>query len=154
MDVLNGETSRILAPAAGALAAILENIEFNPEGKNAVVIGSGLLIGEPCIKWLMHKTKKLTVFNKGGIDKKTLKKADLIVTGTGVVDLVKGSDIAKGAVVVDFGYGRKDGKLGGDAHAASVLKKTGFLTPVPGGTGPIVVAMLMKNFLELNQVNA
>lgn len=150
IDVLNGENSKVLAPAAGALDRILRKVKFKVEGKRVVVIGSGILIGEPAVKWLMKRAKKLTVFNKGGIDRKTLKQADLIVSGTGVPSLVKGRDIKKNAVVVDFGYGKRKGVLIGDVDFKSAKKKTDKITPVPGGTGPIVVAMLLKNFFDLN----
>ncbi|MDP3880861.1 MAG: bifunctional 5,10-methylenetetrahydrofolate dehydrogenase/5,10-methenyltetrahydrofolate cyclohydrolase [bacterium] len=151
IDVLNGENSKVLAPAAGALERILKKIKFKAEGKKLVVVGSGILIGEPAVKWLMKRAKKLTVFNKGGIDRKTLKQADLIVSGTGVAGLIGGKDIKRGAVVVDFGYGKKNGVLMGDIDFKSASKKTDKITPVPGGTGPIVVAILLQNFFTLNE---
>lgn len=150
VDVLNGENSKVLAPAAGALERILRKVNFKPEEKRVVVVGSGILIGEPSVKWLMKRARKLTVFNKGGIDRKTLSQADLIVSGTGVPGLIRGRDVKKGAVVVDFGYGKKSGVLMGDVDFKSASKKTDKITPVPGGTGPIVVAMLLKNFFDLN----
>jgi len=149
IDVLNGETSRVLAPAAGALSEIFKEIKFYPKGKRAVIIGSGLLVGQPVTQWLMHQTKQLTILNRGALDSKVLREADVIISGTGVPHLVRGSYIKKNAVVIDYGYGKLRRKLYGDIHIPSVSQKTSWYTPTPGGTGPIVVAKLLENFFML-----
>ncbi|MDP2629724.1 MAG: bifunctional 5,10-methylenetetrahydrofolate dehydrogenase/5,10-methenyltetrahydrofolate cyclohydrolase [Candidatus Harrisonbacteria bacterium] len=150
IDLLNGENSRILAPAAGALERILKSVRFSPKGKRVVVIGSGLLVGQPVVRWLMDRCAQLTVMNKGGLDKAELRRADLIVTGAGHMNLIRGGDIKKNAVLIDFGYAKAKGQLHGDIDFKSVSKKTSFITPTPGGTGPVVVAMLLWNFFHLN----
>jgi methylenetetrahydrofolate dehydrogenase (NADP+)/methenyltetrahydrofolate cyclohydrolase len=150
VDVLNGETTKVLAPAAGALARILTEVQWSPAGKRVVVVGSGLLIGRPVVTWLMDKAESVTVLNKGGYDATVIKSADLVVTGTGVSGLIKAAHVKAGAVVVDFGYGRDEsGSLAGDADFEAIASVASAVTPTPGGTGPIVVAMLFANFYRL-----
>lgn len=150
VDVLNGETAKVLAPAAGALKRILESIKFDLSGKQVVVVGSGLLIGQPIANWLMREVRQLTVVNKGAYEPSVIRTADLVVTGTGVPRLIRGEHIKQGAVVIDYGYGRDESdELAGDVDAKSVQKVAGYLTPTPGGTGPVVVAQLFANFYQL-----
>ncbi len=150
VDVLNGEASVVLAPAAGALERILREIDFSVAGKQAVVIGSGLLIGRPVASWLMGVAKQTTILNKGGYDPQIVRTADLVVTGAGAVRLIRGEHIKKDAVVIDFGYGRdEEDQLAGDVDLKSVQRVAKHVTPTPGGTGPIVVAMLFANFYRL-----
>jgi len=151
VDVLNGETTKVLAPAAGALVHILREFKFDLVDKHAVVVGSGQLIGRPVINLLMKKTRRLTVLNRGGYDPQIVRTADLVVSGTGVPRLIRGEHLKQGAMVIDFGYGRdEEDQLTGDVDSKSALKVAGFFTPTPGGTGPIVVAMLFSNFYNLS----
>lgn len=151
VDVLNGETSKVLAPAAGALERILREVGYSLVGKKAVVVGSGLLIGKPIIQWLSDKVESVTVINKGGYSPEIVRQADLVVSGAGVPRLIKGDHLKRGALVVDFGYGRDESdELAGDIDMKSVAKIAGWVTPTPGGTGPIVVAMLFSNFYNIN----
>jgi methylenetetrahydrofolate dehydrogenase (NADP+) / methenyltetrahydrofolate cyclohydrolase len=150
VDVLNGETSRILAPAAGSLERILKEIAFDVTDKDVVVVGSGLLIGRPIADWLMGRVKTLAIMNKGGYDPAIVRNADLVITGTGVPRLIKGDHLKKDAVVIDYGYGRDESDtLSGDVDFKSASRIAGHITPTPGGTGPIVVAMLFSNFYRL-----
>ncbi len=149
VDVLNGETTKVLPPAVGALKHILSEIQCDLTGKRAVVVGPGLLIGRPVASWLMDKVIKLTVLGKAKLDTAVIKEADLVVTGTGVPHLINDTHIKPNAVVIDFGYGQLDGKTVGDVDAKAVAMKTKLITPTPGGTGPIVVAQLFENFFQL-----
>jgi len=149
VDALSGEKVSVLPPAVGALEFILKEIKFSLKNKKAAVIGPGFLIGRPVSVWLMDKVKKLTVINKGGFDAQSLKEADLIVTGVGAPNLIKGKHLKRGAVVIDYGYGKKGGKLTGDIDVQSVSKVARRFTQTPGGTGPLVVAQLFANFYKL-----
>lgn len=153
VDVLNGENASILAPAAGALELILKEVDFCLQDKEVVVVGSGLLIGRPIATWLMPKVKKLIVVNRGGLTPEVTKDADLIISGVGLPGLITEEYVKKDAVVIDYGYAKENGVLVGDVVFTEVSKKTSAITPVPGGTGPIVVAMLFKNFFDLHQKN-
>lgn len=150
VDVLNGETTKILAPAAGALKHVLEEIRFDLSDKHAVVVGSGLLIGQPIANLLMRQVRQLTIINRGAYDPAVVRTADLVVTGTGVPRLIRGEHIKQGAVVIDYGYGRDEAdELAGDVDMKSVQKVASYVTPTPGGMGPIVVAQLFANFYRL-----
>ncbi|PIR88765.1 MAG: hypothetical protein COU09_00520 [Candidatus Harrisonbacteria bacterium CG10_big_fil_rev_8_21_14_0_10_44_23] len=151
IDGLNVANTKTPAPSVGALEVVLKEVGFDLENKKVVVIGSGLLVGQPIVKFLMSKVKKMTIMNKGGLDRAALQNADLIVSGAGKANLITARDIKKDAIVVDYGYSRDRGKLAGDANVKSLLTKTSYITPTPGGTGPLVVAMLLKNFFEINK---
>ncbi len=150
VDVLNGESISVLAPAAGAVKRILSEIDFDLAGKRVVVVGPGLLIGRPVATWLMDKVIKLTVLGKAKLDIVALQEADLVVSGTGQAKLIRGQHIKSGAVVIDFGYGSIAGELTGDVDMKTVLEVAEYVTPTPGGTGPIVVAQLFENFFKMN----
>ena len=150
VDVLNGETSKVLAPAAGSLERVLREIKFDLAGKQVVVVGSGLLIGRPIVDWLMGQVKQLTVVNRGGYDPQVVRTADLVVAGTGVPRLIRGEHIKHDSVIIDYGYGRdEEDQLAGDVDIKSVQRVAAYVTPTPGGTGPIVVAQLFANFYRL-----
>jgi len=160
VDALKG-AALVLPPAVGALDAILKNIRFALKGKRVVVIGRGLLVGKPIAIWLKNKVNRLDIFYSTFFDRQILEQADLIISGVGVSGLVKGSQIKKGAVLVDFGYSFKRGptrtkrgltqKIAGDFDFESCAKKAKYITPVPGGTGPILVAKLLDNFYRLTK---
>ncbi len=149
IDNLTGR-AKVLQPSVGALKLILEATNFNLKNAKAAVVGSGLLIGTPIANWLRPQVKKLSVMKKGEFDSKILAEADLVISGTGVPNLIKGVAIKENALVIDYGYGKIGDDLVGDVEIESVKTKTDLVTPTPGGTGPIVVACLLKNFFELN----
>ena len=148
VDALTG-FSKILPPAAGVLQEILSHIGFGLDGKRAVVVGRGLLVGKPIADWLNVKVKKLTVFNSSFFDPKILKEADLVVSGVGKAGFIKGDMVKKGAALIDFGYSFSEGKLQGDFDFESCDRVAAYITKTPGGTGPILVAKLMENFFKL-----
>lgn len=149
VDAISGNKPIVEPPAVSALSHILKKIKFTLTNKNIVIVGSGFLIGLPIEKWLSTKKCKIKIINKGEFTPKCLKTADLVITGTGVPDLIKGKYLKNNAVVIDYGYSRKDGKLSGDIETKSVQKVAKFFTPTPGGTGPMVVAKLFENFYKL-----
>jgi methylenetetrahydrofolate dehydrogenase (NADP+) / methenyltetrahydrofolate cyclohydrolase len=148
VDALSGNAI-VEAPTVKALQAILEDISFKITGKTAAVVGKGFLVGNPIAKWL----KKYTAYGVHidfGDDFSQLKNAELIITGIGKPHCITGDYIKENAVVIDFGYTFKNGILYGDVHMESVSQKARFVTPTPGGTGPVVVAALFHNFYTLN----
>lgn len=143
---------KILPPAAGVVKAILQHYKVKPRGKNVIVVGFGRLVGQPVALWLAKEKAKIMVVNEG--DKNAgaiLRKADIIVSGVGRANLIKGKDVKRGVIVIDFGFSEKAGKITGDVDFKSVAAKTKLITPVPGGTGPLTVVMLMKNILTLSK---
>ncbi len=144
----NGRGS-IFPPAAGAVQEILQHLGREEIGK-AAVVGPGFLVGQPVLTWLLGKAKEISVVDKGGRVEEAYN-ADLIVSGAGVPRLIDGQKVKPGAVVLDFGYGEHGGKISGDFLPPDEKENpTGFYTPTPGGTGPVLVAKLIENFFILN----
>ena len=124
------------------------NIELS--GKDVVVIGSSDIVGKPMASLLINKKATVTVCNSRTKDLKahTLK-ADIVIIAVGVPYLLKEDMVKDGAVVIDVGINRLDtGKLVGDADFEGLKNKCSFLTPVPGGVGPMTIAMLLKNTIK------
>jgi methylenetetrahydrofolate dehydrogenase (NADP+)/methenyltetrahydrofolate cyclohydrolase len=159
VDVLSDEaqklfykdTSKINPPAVEALKIMLEKNNISPKGKKVAVFGQGILVGKPISHWLEKQgaeVSKIDEFTKN--PEKYSKDADIIVSGVGKPGLITGDIIKKDVVVIDFGYGKKGGKMVGDVDSTSVSKKASLLIPVPGGMGPILIAAVLKNLITLN----
>lgn len=155
VDVLSSKTqgaffsgkSKILPPAAEAVKMIFEEYEIDPQGKNVAVFGYGLLVGKPVSNWLAARGASVFVINEFTKRPKEIsKEADVVISGVGQAGLIKEDMIRDGAVIIDFGYSETGA---GDVDFESVSKKASLITPVPGGTGPIVVAAVLKNLLRL-----
>lgn len=143
----------VIPPVAGAVAEILQRHNFSVAGKNAVVVGNGRLVGRPVSIWLKRNGANVTVLDKTAPEiKSLLLKADIIVTGTGVPGLIQPDMIREGIALLDAGASEESGEVRGDADNACSDKCTIF-TPVPGGIGPITVALLFKNLLSTLEKN-
>ena len=115
-----------------------------------MVFGSGRLIGLAVANWLMQEKAAVSVVNEFSKNpEKIAKKADIVVSGVGQPNLVTKKMIKKGAAVIDFGYSQEGGKIKGDIDFDSIKKRASLITPTPGGTGPILVAMLFQNLKDL-----
>lgn len=123
------------------------------KGKNAVVLGKSLATGKPLALMLLAKEATVTVCHKATQDLGFhLKKADIICSATGVRNIIKGDMINDGAIVVDIGVSvLDDGTIVGDVDFESVSKKASMITPVPGGVGPVTIAMLLENTVRSAQ---
>jgi len=141
----------LLLPTLAGIVRLLEEYKIKVKGKNAVVVGAGKLVGRPAAFWLISQEATVTVVNV--FTKKLAdftKKADLIISGVGKPGLIKGIMVKKGVVIVDAGTSVKKKEIVGDVDFKSVSKKASFITPVPGGVGPMTVAMLLENLVKLN----
>lgn len=157
VDLLSGEaiekfnagTSRILPPVVGAVAEILKRAHTPVTNKKAVVVGQGKLVGKPVATWLEQQGVKVTRTDRTTKDltAKT-QDADIIVTGVGSAKLITPKMLRQGVALIDAGTSESEGKASGDADPECATKCVVF-TPVPGGVGPITVAMLFKNLIEL-----
>ena len=129
---------------------LLARSGVNPQGKRAVVIGRSILVGLPTLMLLMHAGATVScVHSKTPNPEALCKEADILVAAAGVKHLVRGPWIKPGAVVIDVGIHRgDDGKLTGDVFPADALEIASAFTPVPGGVGPMTIAMLLKNCLQ------
>ncbi|PLY09250.1 MAG: bifunctional methylenetetrahydrofolate dehydrogenase/methenyltetrahydrofolate cyclohydrolase FolD [Arcobacter sp.] len=129
---------------------MFEEYGIELSGKNAVVIGSSDIVGKPMASLLINAKATVTVCNSRTKDLKAhTKEADIVVIAVGVPHLLKADMIKDGAVVIDVGINRLDsGKLTGDADFEDCKDKCSFITPVPGGVGPMTIGMLLKNTLK------
>jgi methylenetetrahydrofolate dehydrogenase (NADP+)/methenyltetrahydrofolate cyclohydrolase len=133
---------------------IFEEYGIELSGKNAVVIGSSDIVGKPMASLLINAKATVTVCNSRTKDLKAhTKNADIVVIAVGVPHLLKADMIKDGAVVIDVGINRLDsGKLTGDADFEDCKDKCSFITPVPGGVGPMTIGMLLKNTLKASKL--
>ena len=126
---------------------LIEAAGCDPAGKHAVVIGRSILVGKPIALMLLEKNATVTIAHSKTADlKSVVRQADIVVAAVGRADLVKGSWLKPGAVVIDVGINKKsDGKLCGDVDFAEAMAVAGHVTPVPGGVGPMTIAWLLAN---------
>ena len=128
---------------------LLEEYDIDPNGKNCVVIGRSNIVGKPMAMRLLHKNGTVTICHSRTKNlKEVCAQADILVAAVGKADFVTADMVKEGAVVIDVGMNRKDGKLCGDVAFDEVNEKASYLTPVPGGVGPMTITMLMKNTLK------
>ncbi len=148
-----GDAGAFVPATAKGVMVLIGKTDVKLQGANAVVVGKGLITGKPIALLLANANATVTMCDKytKGLAGVT-KKADVLVSATGVAGLIKKNFVKKGAVVVDVGISRRpDGKIVGDVafdEVSKALGKGGALTPVPGGVGPVTVAMLIENTLE------
>ncbi|MBQ8689127.1 MAG: bifunctional methylenetetrahydrofolate dehydrogenase/methenyltetrahydrofolate cyclohydrolase FolD [Clostridia bacterium] len=133
-------------------AGIMELLNYYSveiSGKECVVIGRSNIVGKPIAQLLLSKNGTVTVCHSRTKNlTESAKRADILVVAIGKPDFVNGDMIKPGAVVIDVGINRKeDGKLTGDVDFESVTEKAAYVTPVPGGVGPMTITMLLKNTL-------
>lgn len=141
---------KILPPTVSAIQFLLEKYQISVEGRTVLVIGRGQLVGKPVALWFINKGATVLVANSKTKNLKDLLKwAEIIVSSAGVPDLIKGEDIKEGAVIFDAAVVSENGQLKGDCDFESVKEKASLITPVPKGIGPLTVAFLYKNLLEL-----
>jgi methylenetetrahydrofolate dehydrogenase (NADP+)/methenyltetrahydrofolate cyclohydrolase len=129
---------------------MLESIQFELKGKHAVVIGRSNIVGKPMAMMLLQKNATVTICHSHTQNLKALTlQADLIVAAVGVRNVLTADMVKPGAVVLDVGMNRNEqGKLCGDVDFEGVEKVASFITPVPGGVGPMTITMLLVNTLE------
>ena len=145
--IMIGDYDFVPCTPAGIMEMLkYENIDVS--GKRCVVIGRSNIVGKPMAMLLLHKNGTVTVcHSKTENLKEICREADILVAAVGRANFVTADMVKEGAVVIDVGMNRVNGKLCGDVDFDSVKDKTSAITPVPGGVGPMTIAMLMKNTL-------
>lgn len=132
-------------------AGVMEMLKYEGievEGKNCVVIGRSNIVGKPMNMLLLHKNGTVTICHSRTKNLAEIcRNADILVAAVGRPNFVTADMVKDGAVVIDVGINRVDGKLCGDVDFENVKDKTSAITPVPGGVGPMTIAMLMQNTL-------
>ena len=145
--IMLGEYDFVPCTPAGIMEMLqYENIDI--EGKTCVVIGRSNIVGKPMGMLLLHKNGTVTICHSRTKDlSEVCKNADILVAAVGRPKFVTADMVKEGAVVIDVGINRVDGKLVGDVDFEAVKDKCSAITPVPGGVGPMTIAMLMQNTL-------
>ncbi len=143
--------SQILPPVVGAIKTIFEEYQVEIKDKNIVVVGAGRLVGKPVATWLLNEKATVAVIDENTSDvlRFTLQ-ADVIISGAGKPKLITPDMVKEGVIIIDAGTSESAGKLSGDVDP-EVSKKAALFSPVPGGVGPLTVAMLFKNLVELSK---
>lgn len=134
---------------AKGIITLLEYYKIDMKSKNIVIVGRSNLIGKPLFHLLLNKDATITLcHSKTPNLSYYTKKADILITGVGKKDLITKGMVKKDAIIVDAGIERADGKLYGDVSFADVKDKVSYITPVPGGIGPMTIATLATNICE------
>ncbi len=147
-NMMIGEKCYIPCTPHGVIKMI-EHVGYDLKGKNAVVIGRSNIVGKPVSLLLLDRHATVTITHSRTQDLPGVcKQADVLVVAAGKPEMVKGDWIKPGAVVIDVGIHRIDDKLKGDVEFESAEKVAGYISPVPGGVGPMTITMLMHNTLQ------
>jgi methylenetetrahydrofolate dehydrogenase (NADP+)/methenyltetrahydrofolate cyclohydrolase len=135
---------------------MFEEYNIDLKGQDVCVVGASNIVGKPMASLLLNANATVTVTHIFTKDLKAhTSKADIIVVGVGVPGLIKEDMVKEGAIVIDIGINRiADGSLVGDVDFANVSKKCSYITPVPGGVGPMTIAMLLSNTLKAAKARA
>ncbi|MBC8436363.1 MAG: bifunctional 5,10-methylenetetrahydrofolate dehydrogenase/5,10-methenyltetrahydrofolate cyclohydrolase [Candidatus Omnitrophica bacterium] len=144
--------SRLLPCTPAAVMELLNSCCADLYGKEAVIVGHSEIVGKPLALMLLDKFATVTVAHIGTSKAQKLEehvnKAEILIVAVGKAGLIKGGWIKEGAIVIDVGINRVEGKIVGDVEFAEAEKRASYITPVPGGVGPLTVTMLMRNLVE------
>ncbi|MGI6161352.1 MAG: bifunctional methylenetetrahydrofolate dehydrogenase/methenyltetrahydrofolate cyclohydrolase FolD [Christensenellales bacterium] len=147
-SLLIGEEGFVPCTPKGIIE-LIKSTGIDIEGKNAVVVGRSNIVGKPAALLLMRENATVTICHSRTNDLASIcRRADILVAAIGRAEFIDGTMIKPGAVVIDVGTSRVSDKLKGDVEFESAAKVAGYITPVPGGVGPMTIAMLMLNTLE------
>ena len=144
--------ARIAACTANAVMELLNSIHVDLYGKEVVIVGHSEIVGKPLAMLLLEKFATVTICHiatsQAGRLKEHVERAEVLIVAVGQAGLIKGEWIKKGAIVVDVGINRLNDKIVGDVDFAIAFNRASYITPVPGGVGPLTVAILMRNLVE------
>jgi methylenetetrahydrofolate dehydrogenase (NADP+)/methenyltetrahydrofolate cyclohydrolase len=144
---------RIGPCTAMAVMELLESTKMNLYGKEAVIVGHSEIVGKPLSLMLLNKFATTTVCHiatgERGVLADHVKRAEVLIVAVGKAGIVKGEWIKKDAIVIDVGINRAGDKILGDVEFDPAAERASYITPVPGGVGPITTTILMRNVVEL-----
>ncbi len=146
----DGTVTGVLPPVVGAIDEISKQFSLSWQGKQVVVVGEGRLVGAPAVRYAKEHGAKVTVVTKESGDLSVLRSADIVISGAGVPHLLTPDMVKEGVVIFDAGTSEEGGQLCGDVSPL-VAEKAAIFTPVPGGIGPLTVAVLLRNLLLLSR---
>jgi len=144
--------AKILPCTPAAVMELLNSTGIDLYGKEVVVVGHSEIVGKPLSLLLLEKFATVTICHigtsKAGKLEEHVKKAEVLIVAVGKAGLIKGDLIKEGAIVIDVGINRVADKIVGDVEFDAAEKRASYITPVPGGVGPLTVTMLMRNLIE------
>lgn len=144
--------ARIVPCTAAAVMELINSTAIDLYGKEVVVVGHSEIVGKPLALLLLEKFATVTVCHIGtsiaGKLEEHVKRAEVLIVAVGKAGLIKGDLVKVGAIVIDVGINRVADKIVGDVEFEAAEKRAAFITPVPGGVGPLTVTMLMRNLVE------
>jgi len=147
------KNSETVNPTAAAVMELIRSAGINLFGREAVVVGYGELVGKPIAVSLLDKLATVTICHIGTAKRGNLKdhisRAEVLVVAVGKASIIKGHWVRRGSIVIDVGINKDGDKVVGDVEFEAARQRAGFITPVPGGVGPLTVAMSMRNCVEL-----
>jgi methylenetetrahydrofolate dehydrogenase (NADP+)/methenyltetrahydrofolate cyclohydrolase len=148
MLLLGGDGFKPCTPMG--IMKLLDAIGIDPKGKNAVVVGRSNIVGKPVALMLLGRHATVTICHSRTASlRDEVARADILVVAIGKAGLVRGEWIKPGAVVIDVGVNRlPSGKLAGDVEFEAAKERAAWITPVPGGVGPMTICMLLYNTLK------
>ena len=131
-----------------AIMELFKKYNVELEDKNVVLVGKGKLVGRPLINLLLNEGANVTICHSKTTDiKKYTKNADIIISATGVKNIIKEDMINEGIIIIDAGFGIENNKSYGDVNFKKVEKKAKLITPIPDGVGPLTISMFLKNII-------
>lgn len=147
---INDEGSYPIACTARGIMTMFKQYQISLKGKNALVIGRSKIVGRPMVNLLMNENAQVTNINKFANDTSAYtRKADIIISATGKCHLLNKNNVKPGAIIIDVGQNRDENdKLVGDADFDDLSSIASYITPVPGGVGPMTIATLMEQTVE------
>ncbi len=149
---------RIAPCTAMAVMELIASVGIDLAGKEAVIVGRSSIVGKPAAMLLLEKNATVTICHTGTAKAGSLaghvKQAEILVAAAGRPGLIRGEWIRKGAIVIDVGTTLVANKIVGDVEFDAAAKRAAYITPVPGGLGPLTVAILMRNTVELFKLQA
>ena len=149
LGALLSNQEKIVAATPLGILKMLEYEKIDIEGKHVVVVGASLIVGRPMATLLLNRGATITIaHSKTKNLKEITTQADILIVAIGQAKFITDEYIKDGAVVIDVGTNRVDGKLYGDVDFDKVSKKASYITPVPGGVGPMTITMLISNVVE------
>jgi len=148
--LFSGDLDKAFIPCTPlGIKLLLEEYRIDLKGKNVCIVGAGFIVGKPLSMLMLSYDATVSVCHKYTKDiLEYTKSADILISATGVPFLIKDYMVKEGAVVIDVGISKVNGKIVGDVDFESVSAKASFITPVPGGVGPMTVATLLLNTLK------
>ena len=148
--LITGERAFVSCTPLGIIE-LLDRYDIPIHGRRAVVVGRSIILGKPVALLLLNRHATVTICHSRTVDLPSVtREADILVAAVGSAELIRGDMIKPGAVVIDAGYNRVEGRQGdvGDVEFESAREVASFITPVPGGVGPMTIAMLLRNTLD------